>query len=384
MRVTHIVAHSPFREGTGTTCYHNARALIDMGCEVSVYATDQGSIEGGQEALDFYHFMRSWLSIGNAYLTPAILSIKKTDILHLHYPFIFGSELTILNSVFTRTPIVLTYHNDLIGSGVRSPAFWLYNRLLAPIILRKALKIIVTSLDYASTSIFRDTIFKERKADLVELGNGVDVETFRPDVEANFVRQRHGLAEGDIVLLFVSSLDRSHARKGLGMLIDTLAGFRETQVKLVVVGGGDMRSDYEAQAADRGISRRVIFAGRVPQDELPAYYATCDMVVIPSRPPEAFGVALAQGMAAGKAVIGSDIPGVRTLVTNGECGYLIPEGDKAALAGRIQELADNPSLRQQMGTAGRERIIQKYTWDRIGQKLLGVYQQVLRTGGETR
>jgi glycosyltransferase involved in cell wall biosynthesis len=126
-----------------------------------------------------------------------------------------------------------------------------------------------------------------------------------------------------------------------------------------------------------GLTGRVTFAGRVPQDKLPAYYAASDAVVIPSRPPEAFGVSLAQGMAAGKPVIGSDIPGVRTLIREGEQGFLIPIGDQTALAKQILVLAGGPSLRAKMGAAGRERIIQNYTWKAAGAKLLNMYKEVL-------
>jgi glycosyltransferase involved in cell wall biosynthesis len=375
MRVTHIVAHPPFREGTGTVCYFNARALQDLGCDVRAYATRYGDVNAPP---DFYRFMPSWLSIGNAYLTPALLNMEKADILHLHYPFIFGSELTLLKSCLGRVPMVLTYHNDLIGGGIRRPAFWLYNRLNAPFILGRARKIVVTSFDYAATSIYADSIFSRRKAELVEIGNGVDVDVFRPNVASAFIRLRHALGGRDFVLLFVSSLDRSHARKGLGLLLETLATLKDPAIKLVVAGDGDMRPEYEQQAHGLGLNGRVTFAGRIPQDELPAYYAASDAVAIPSRPPEAFGVSLAQGMAAGKPVIGSDIPGVRTLVHDGEQGFLIPPGDGAALARRILILTNSPALRVRMGAAGRERILQHYTWKAAGKKLFEMYQQVLQ------
>jgi glycosyltransferase involved in cell wall biosynthesis len=139
-----------------------------------------------------------------------------------------------------------------------------------------------------------------------------------------------------------------------------------------------MRPSYEEQVRSLGLGARVIFAGRVPQDELPAYYAACDIVVIPSRPPEAFGVSLAQGMSAGKPVIGSNIPGVRTLVHNGEQGFLVPVGDTKTLAERIGTLAGDATLRARMGMAGRERITEHFTWKVAGEKLLGMYQEVLR------
>ena len=376
MHVTHVVAHPPFREGTGTVCYYNARALRDLGCEVIVYAP-RWRLHGEEGQFEFYRFMPCWLAVGNAYLTPHLLALGPTDLVHLHYPFILGSELVLLRVLMTGVPFVLTYHNDLIAGGVRRPIFFIYNRLLAPLIIAHAQKIVVTSLDYADSSIYGASIFKTRQADLVEVANGVETDVFKPDVDGNRVRIRHDIQPGEVVLLFVSSLDRSHARKGLSLMLHALTQLSDKPYKLLVVGGGDMRYTYEQQAHVLGLETRVIFAGRVPQADLPSYYAACDMVTIPSRPPEAFGVALAQGMATGRPVIGSNIPGVRTLIKDGETGLLIPPEDSTALATCIDQLGRAPELRQELGKRGRQRIVEHYTWRRSGERLLGLYQSIL-------
>jgi glycosyltransferase involved in cell wall biosynthesis len=374
MRVTQIVAHPPFREGTGTVCYYNARALQDLGCQVRVYATGYGQ----SSVPAFYRSMRSRLTIGNAFLTPELLEIGQTDIIHLHYPFIFGSELAVFQARRLNIPLVVTYHNDLIGSGVRRPAFWLYNRLNAPFILKQARKIVVMSRDHATRSFFGGTIFRARAADVVEVGNGVDVETFNPEIQTGALRPRYGFQPEDFVLLFVSSLDRAHVIKGLGFLLETLSLVKMARIKLLVVGDGDQRPVYEKKALALGLATRVTFAGRLSHadGQMAAHYAAADAVVIPAEA-ESFGLGLAQGMAMAKPVIGSDIPGVRMLVRNGVDGFLVPFGDKAALAERILQLASSPELRKQFGAASRARILQNFTWKVAGQRLLALYQEVL-------
>jgi len=375
--VNHVVAHPPFREGTGTVCYYNASALLQLGCQVRVYATQRKDIDSRQALPDFYHSMPSWFSVGLAYLTPALLSMQDADIIHLHFAFIFGSELTLLKSFAGRTPLVITCHNDLLAGGIRRPLFWLYNRLSVPLLFRSARKLVVVSRDYAYRSIYADT-FRRREADLVEIPNGVDVETFRPDVPCAFIRPRYAIDPDDFLLLFVSSLDRPHISKGLDLLLDALAMIPDPKVKLLVAGEGEMRAVYEAQARRLGLGARVVFTGYLTHapDQLPACYAAADAIVIPSRL-EAFGLALAQGMSTGKPVIGSDIPGVRTLVLDGVCGLLAPVNNRAALAERISILAGSPPLRAQMGAAGRERIMQNYTWETAGERLLSMYNEVL-------
>jgi glycosyltransferase involved in cell wall biosynthesis len=331
-----------------------------------------------EEAIDSYQLMPCWLIIGDASLSPQLLSIERTDLVHLHLPYIFGAELVYLRALSTGIPLVVTYHSDLLSTQtVRRSAFFIYNRLVMSPILNKAQRIAVTSFDYALSSFFGQSIFRRRWKDLVEVPNGVDVDFFRPGIDASGVAARHGLQRDDIVLLFVSSLAPSHARKGLDLLLEALAHTSADRLKLIVVGEGTMRPAYERQAREAGLNGQVIFAGRVAQEEISAYYSACDMVVIPSRPPEAFGVALAQGMAAGKPVIGSNIPGVRTVVKDGETGFLIEPGDKADLVRRIEQLVKDPDLRHRMGQNGRRRVTQEYTWQQAGQRLLNMYEEVL-------
>jgi glycosyltransferase involved in cell wall biosynthesis len=376
MRITHIVAHLPFREGTGTACYYSALALRELGYDATVY-TPHPPMREGHEQPNFYRLMRSWLTIENAFLTPNILSIPKTDVLHLHFPFIFGSELVLFKTMAEKIPLFVTYHNDLVGSGIRRPAFSIYNRLITPLVLRKAQKIAVTSLDHASSSVYGKTIFHERSDDLVEVGNGVDIDHFRPDNDSEAVRRRHDLSSDELVLLFVSNLDRAHVRKGLFLVLDALARLSDHPIKLLIAGDGEMRSSYEQRAISLGVANRVLFAGRIPHDQLPAYYAACDMVVIPSRPPESFGLALAEGMASGKPVIACNIPGVRTVVRDGETGFLIEPGDVAGLVSRIEVLVQNNELRRAMGQRGRWRIAEHYTWSHVGQRLIAMYESIL-------
>jgi hypothetical protein len=79
MHVTHIVAHPPFREGIGTVCFHNAMALRELGCNVTVYAP-RIELSPEDERFGFYHFMPCWSAVGNAYLTPQLLSVDQTDL----------------------------------------------------------------------------------------------------------------------------------------------------------------------------------------------------------------------------------------------------------------------------------------------------------------
>jgi phosphatidylinositol alpha-mannosyltransferase len=379
VHVIHIAANPPFVEGIGTLCYYNARALRELGCDVQVYASRTG-LHVDESSLPHYHFMDSWLSIGQAYLTPDLLSLPRADIWHLHFPFMLGSELLMLRALRLQVPIVVSYHSDLQAGGVRRPIFWVYNRTITPLLLHHARAICVLSHDYAESCFFGKSVFRRRRTDLREIPSAVDAEIYRPDVDPSPVYAKHGLQPGDRIVLFVSSLDRSHARKGLGLLLEAMAHLPENLGRLVVVGDGDMRLEYETLARELGIAQRTIFAGRASAELLPAYYAAASVVAVPSLPPEAFGQVLAEGMAAGRPVIGSNIPGVRLVVRDQETGFLIPPGDRDALVMRLRQLLDSSELRRQLGANARGWVKRTYTWPAVGDRLLKVYQEVLKPG----
>jgi glycosyltransferase involved in cell wall biosynthesis len=377
MRVAHVVAHPPFREGTGTAAYYNATALRELGCDVTVYAPAR-RLSRDERDLAGYRYMRTVMAIENAFLTPHLLRLREADIVHLHLPFILGAE-TLLLGLNGRIPLVVTYHNDLLGGGIRRPSFAMYNRLVTPRVLRRAARIAVVSADHASSSLYGQTIFRERSSDVIAIGNGVDTTAFRPDADGARVRERFGLSSDDVTVLFVAHLDRAHVRKGLPDLLEALAVLPE-RYRLLVVGDGDLRARYAVQADGLGLSRRVAFAGRVPHAQLPSYYAAADIVAIPSRPPESFGLALAEGMASGKPVIGCNIPGVRALVRDGANGFLIEPGDRGALTDRVRRLGTDESLRLALGARGRERVTEGYSWRSVAERLLAAYEDVLRSG----
>lgn len=108
------------------------------------------------------------------------------------------------------------------------------------------------------------------------------------------------------------------------------------------------------------------------------------MTVLPSSPPESFGLVLVESMACGTPVIASDIPGVRTVVDHGKDGFLVEAGNVDALAAQLQRFfALDAAARQAMGAAGREKVAQTYRWQQIGRRLARLYEDVLHGRSRT-
>jgi phosphatidylinositol alpha-mannosyltransferase len=152
---------------------------------------------------------------------------------------------------------------------------------------------------------------------------------------------------------------------------------------LLLVGDGDRKETYEKLTEALGVTDRVRFLGRVAHEKLPEIYAAADVVALPSHIQESFGMILIEGMASGKPVIASDLPGARAVVDHGEDGFLVRPGDAADLARQLNHLlALDEAKRRAMGHAGRRKVEEQYAWPRIGARLETLYCGVV--AGDSR
>lgn len=384
LRIAHVTAtFPPYRGGTGNVCYHNARELARRGHQVAVFTA---AVPGApaSELLDgiTVRRLRPLVRAGNAPLLPGLLpALRGFDLVHLHYPFILGAEIARCAAAMYRMPIVLSFHNDLIGNGSRARVFAAYQRLSSYLTVRTVNVLCAVSIDHFQSSRLCAAL-GSRIPRVVELSNGVDTATFTPAQPSPELRQRYGIPEHAQLILFVAALDRAHHFKGLETLLQALRQL-PANVHLLVVGDGDMRAAYEQQAADLGVAERVIFAGAIDQVDTPPFYCAADVTALPSSPPESFGLVLIESLACGTPVIASNIPGVRTVVNHGVDGLLVAPGDPVALAESLQALLSD-DRRHQMGVRGRAKVEQRYDWRSLGEQLETIYHDVLREHRQLR
>jgi glycosyltransferase involved in cell wall biosynthesis len=377
MRIAHVTAtFLPYYSGTGMVCYHNALGLARLGHDVTVITADhpRGSYSYPPEIA--VHRLPVAFRLGNAPLLPKLLGLKDFDIVHLHHPFIFGDLLLWAALKARGIPLVLTHHNDLVGDGLRPLLFDSYAAISTRLLFSSASKLAAVSLDHAAHCRLAP-LFRRRWDDVVEIPNGVDAELFRPDVDGQAVRRQQNIPAAATVVLFVGVLDRAHHFKGAGLLLKAFASLKRPDAVLMFVGDGELKPKFLAEAAALGIADQVRFAGNVPNAETPPYYAAADLVVLPTAPPESFGIVLIEAMACGKPVITSNLPGVRSVVSDGEDGLLIATGDIADLAAKLGQLLDDPQRRRVMGARGRAKVEAKYAWPAIIPRLAQLYEQAL-------
>jgi phosphatidylinositol alpha-mannosyltransferase len=175
------------------------------------------------------------------------------------------------------------------------------------------------------------------------------------------------------LLLFVGRLEK---RKGLDTVIKAFLRLRAGghHLRLCVVGEGPERDRCQALIPP-SLRTEVLFVGAVSHDELPRYHASADLFVSPANGGESFGIVLLEAMSAGLPVAASDIPGYRTVMTDGIQGRMVPPGDGVALADALEALLANPRLRQAMGAEGI-RTAKEFSWPVIGARVEEMYRDV--------
>jgi phosphatidylinositol alpha-1,6-mannosyltransferase len=194
----------------------------------------------------------------------------------------------------------------------------------------------------------------------------VDAERFHPGIDGSGIRACYASSD-DILLLSVGRLQR---RKGHDIAIQAIAALRDEMPRLryVIAGDGDERARLERLAASLSVSDRVFFAGVVPDDDLPLYYAAADVFLLPNRIDngdiEGFGIVFLEAAAMGKPVIGGETGGVPEAVERDVTGLLVDGASVDAVAAAIRRLATSAECRKRMGLAGRARAVQSFSWQR--------------------
>lgn len=197
---------------------------------------------------------------------------------------------------------------------------------------------------------------------------GVDPQHFAPPTEpAPDERPMHIVYVGRLV-----------PEKGVDLLLTALAELAGAW-RATILGRGPEAAKLRALTERLGLSERVAFRERVPSVEMPRFYQTADVLVLPSRTRpnwmEQFGRVLIEAMACGVSVVGAKSGEIPYVI--GDAGLLFPEDDPAALRAVLARLAASAQLRLALGARGRERVLAHFTQRQIAQETIAVYQEML-------
>ncbi len=235
--------------------------------------------------------------------------------------------------------------------------------------------LIVTIGEISKQLIIKHYDIEPKKIRIVP--NGVDPEKYKPQQMSIVLKDKFGLPDKPIAL-FVGNLI---PRKGLRFLIDAAKTIlkENPDTQFVIVGEGPQKNPLIQNIKDAGITKNFKMLGGLKEPELMQIYGCADVFVLPSMQ-EGQGIVLLEAQASKVPVVAFNIGGVNEAVVNNKTGMLVKPGDSEELATALQKLLQDKTLREKMGAAGREFVLENYTWDLCAQKMLKVYEEALALG----
>lgn len=209
------------------------------------------------------------------------------------------------------------------------------------------------------------------------IGGGVDVQPYQR-ANGNNIRQRYGWDDAPVVM----ALGKHVERKRFDLLIEAmkLVWQQYPTAKVVIAGGRTQYSTHlEQMIALLSDAQRanVALLCDFPEDEKADLLAACDIFVLPSGH-ESFGIALIEAWAAGKPVIGARSGAIPSVIEDGIDGLLFEYPQAESLAAQILTLLDNPVQRAKMGAIGKQKVHQRFTWERVVAQVHDLYKNMVK------
>ncbi|SEB60798.1 D-inositol-3-phosphate glycosyltransferase [Paramicrobacterium humi] len=371
--------------GMNVAVRHTALALAELGHEIDVL-TRRSSTAGPDACEVAPGVTLRQLSAGPAerrvkgdheeYIEAfraAMADLGPYDLIHSHHWFSGMAAVEIARS--RGIPHVQSYHSIAAalstplseGERPESPG-----RLAGEAALAAASDAIITVSD-AERSTVIDRLGAEPQR-VVTVYPGVDANQFAPDSRSDAATVSPG---------YIVAAARLEPLKGLDLAIETLAGSRDPELRLVVSGGpttghDDYPAELEQLARDRSVADRVEFIGPQGRDALAALLRGARTVLVPSHS-ETFGLIALEAQSCGVPVLAADAGGLREAIADGETGVLVPARDPARWAAELDALLADSQRARVLGEAGRTRALQ-FTWRRTAEQTAAVYERVLAGG----
>ena len=388
---SHDFYPDPGSGGTGRYVYETARRLVDRGHDVSVVTRRRGDVPA-RETVAGIDVARYDLSVAET-PAPAVLArlpraARTVDRLVPDDPDVLSLQGPVTGALAHATvdrtvPRRCTFHSpwpteyrirtrDADRSAPR-------RRLNAALRDRIERRLLGSVEEVGTLSEYMRERLRERydpAAPTRVVPGGVDVDAFAPDAG-----RHERVAGGGPTFLTVRRLS---PRMGHGLLLEAFArvGRRCPDAELYVAGDGPLAGELRERATELGIDDAVTFLGYVPDEALPAAYASADVFVLPTTELEGFGLATLEALASGTPAVGTHVGGTVELLEGCQEREDVPAEmlsavDADALAARMVEWAElDPESRERAGRACRAYARERYAWERTVDALERRYRAV--------
>lgn len=305
-------------------------------------------------------------SVANISVSPAALRRTRRwladnafDVVHVHEPVV--PSVSMAAAMLSSAPLVGTFHAAL-GCSV--------SRAIASAPMRLYMERIGVRIAVSEEA--RRTLIEHHGGDAVIIPNGVETASFR----RASTDPRWMATDSRPVIVFLGRLDEP--RKGLSVFAGAIEGVLDKMpgARFLIAGRGDA-PEIRRQVARFGDS--VSFLGGISDEEKASLLAGASVYVAPQTGGESFGIVLVEAMAAGTAVVASDIPAFRAVLEDGRAGVLFETGSSAALVDQLLGLLADKARLEDLSKAGQRASLQ-YDWEVVADKVFEVYRLAIDMG----
>ncbi len=349
-----------------------AYRLKKRGLEVVIVSRRVGAGEIKAYEDEGHYLVKPLIPLDSIVVPPDPSSLEEAlrrfspDVVHSHHIFALTSLMAL--KAASKLGIARLITNHTIQIGYEREELWRLLSLLLPTRYYLRYAQLVVSVSRAADKLVKAIIDDAVPRRVIP--NAVDTERFRPPERE----------PDEPVVLFVGRLVH---RKGPHVLVRAFKLVVEEvpEAKLVIVGKGHMEPLLRALISKLDLSGNVKLVGAVNEEEKPLYYRSSWVVAVPSLYNESFGIVALEGMASGRPVVATRHGGLAEVVEHGRTGLLVKPGDHRELAEAIVELLQDEKRRVSMGREARRVAVEKYSWDRVLDSILGAYRELTSGGG---
>lgn len=383
-RVLHISKYYyPFLGGTEQVTRDMVKALVNTGVEQKVICFNEDASDGQirckhketrkdiVDGVDVYRcgyfikFASQAVSATYGKTLKQLMDEFKPNIVILHYPNPFVTHF-LLKYKKRDFKLLVYWHLDITKQKILKHLFYGQNLAL----IKRADKILGATPKHVDESAFTPQFGKKRYIlpYMIDEGNlQISIEEIE---KGDQIKQKHN---GKILGFFIG---RHVPYKGLTYLIKASRELENVNIQFLIAGSGELTEILKEEA--RGDSK-VEFLGRITDSERRSYLFACDIVCFPSiTRNEGFGLALAEGMYFGHPAVTFTISGsgVNFVNLNGVTGIECPNCDYLAYASALKRLACDKGLREQMGSAARQRVLDNFTSKSFKRNILKLIEEL--------
>jgi len=202
---------------------------------------------------------------------------------------------------------------------------------------------------------------------------GIDTQVFNPDKKDSSLKEKYGITGN--FLLFVGIVVE---QKGIRHLIEAMPLILEKHpnTKLLVVGEGNLKNEMIDLSKKLKVSDSVVFTGAIPHNDLPPYFATADLLVLPSFS-EGFGLVIIEALSCKTIAVTSDLPSIHDIINEGHTGFFFKKINTFEISKRINYIISNYNTFNHVKDNGRNYVVLNFNWNIVVNNYKSLYNNLL-------